>query len=241
MRKNDILNYHKKIGTKLVPPFKYKINTQEVSFIDNTLPSLIWFSAIFLRESDSRAVNNLIEFIIKCNEILGDYQSPTLAYLNNFNKLNCKQKKLILDGIKDTEYYDFLIKNLNHQHALLSNYPLAFLFEGQKIDESKEDSLIKLKEDVSELLNRYSSHSTKVQTTVFVSMAATGKLLLHPDIELPDFNTIFAEPTSDEARHVGSFVRATINAGHGFGDAEGGENSWSTSFWEQVFKMESCC
>jgi hypothetical protein len=241
MRKNDILSDHKKIGTKLVPPFKYKTNIQEISFRDSTLPSLIWFSAIFLRESDRSAVNNLIEFIIKCNEILGDDQSPTLAYLNNFNKLRKNQKNLILEGIKETKYYDFLIKNLKHQYALLSDYPLAFLFEGQEIRESKEDSLVKLKEDVSGLLDRYSGHSTKVQTTVFVSMTATGKLLLHPDIELPDFNAIFTEPTSDEARHVGSFVRAGINAGHGFGDAEGGENSWSTSFWEQVFKMESCC
>ena len=235
-----VLSDHKKVGNKLIPPFKYMINMQELSFVDNTLPCLLWISAIFLREQDSKAINCTIEFLKKCQEILGDESVPPLAFANNFDKLSLHQKNSIVSGIKDTEFLEFIRENIKHQHALIDGHPFAFLFDGYVVGEAREESIQKLKEDVASLLDRYSVHATKVQTTVFVSMMATGKLLMSPTIDLPNFDCIFTDAESDEARLVGSFVRASINAGHGFGDTEGGSNDWSNSFWKQAFSLEKC-
>ncbi|ELL0578882.1 hypothetical protein Q6U58_003743 [Vibrio cholerae] len=210
----QILRDHKKVGQKFIPPLMQLPNMKETSFRDNTLPCLIWLSAIFLRNPDRQSVHYVIEFLVKCKDIL--------------------------DGIENQAMLNFLRESLVHQHQLLENYPLDFLFEDYAYGVDKEEALEQLKEDVSALLDRYTMHSTKVQTTAFVSMTATGKLFLSSAIDLPDFNSIFTAPDSDESKRVASFVRANINAGAGFQDAEGGENEWSKSFWSQCFDMEAC-
>jgi hypothetical protein len=235
-----ILQDHKKVGQKLVPPLMQLPNMKETSFRDNTLPCLIWVSAIFLRNPDRESVHYIIEFLLKCKEILDDEKSPVLIFLNNFDKLTSEQKTKIIEGIADDPVLNFLRVSLVHQYHLLENYPLDFLFDGYIYGVDKEEALEFLKEDVSGLLDRYTMHSTKVQTTAFVSMTATGKLFLSSQIDIPDFNSIFTAPDSDESRRVASFVRANINAGAGFRDAEGGENEWSRSFWKQCFDMEAC-
>ncbi|MDP3187528.1 hypothetical protein [Limnobacter sp.] len=235
-----VLRDHKKVGQRLIPPFMQLPNLKQTSFRENTLPCLVWISAIFLRATDREAVHNIIEFLIKCREILDDDKSPPLVFLNNFDKLNDGQKVKILNNLNEDARLDFLRKNLVHQYHLLDKYPLSFIFDDYKYGVDREEALDLLKEDVSALLNRYTLHSTKVQTTAFISMAATGKLFLSSKIDLPDFNSIFTAPESDESKRVASFVRASINAGAGFQDTEGGENEWSKSFWSQSFDLEAC-
>ncbi|ELT7227034.1 hypothetical protein Q4K74_003644 [Vibrio cholerae] len=148
----QILRDHKKVGQKFIPPLMQLPNMKETSFRDNTLPCLIWLSAIFLRNPDRQSVHYVIEFLVKCKDIL--------------------------DGIENQAMLNFLRESLVHQHQLLENYPLDFLFEDYAYGVDKEEALEQLKEDVSALLDRYTMHSTKVQTTAFVSMTATGKLFL---------------------------------------------------------------
>lgn len=236
----QVLRDHKKVGQKFIPPLMQLHNMKETSFRDNILPCLIWLSAIFLRNPDRQSVHYIIEFLIKCKGILNDDKSPALVFLNNFDKLTAEQKGRISEGIEDQAMLDFLRESLVHQHHLLEDYPLGFLFEDYVYGVDREEALEHLKEDVSALLDRYTMHSTKVQTTAFVSMTATGKLFLSSAIDLPDFNSIFTAPDSDESKRVASFVRANINAGAGFQDAEGGENEWSKSFWSQCFDLEAC-
>lgn len=236
----QVLRDHKKVGQKFIPPLMQLPNMKETSFRDNILPCLIWLSAIFLRNPDRQSVHYVIEFLIKCKCILNDDKSPALVFLNNFDKLTAEQKGRISEGIEDQAMLNFLRESLVHQHHLLEDYPLGFLFEDYVYGVDREEALEHLKEDVSALLDRYTMHSTKVQTTAFVSMTATGKLFLSSAIVLPDFNSIFTAPDSDESKRVASFVRANINAGAGFQDAERGENEWSKSFWSQCFDLEAC-
>lgn len=238
--KGTVLKDHKKVGQKLIPPLMQLPNLKEMSFKDNTLPTLIWLSAIFLRSSDRTAVNNIIEFCIDCKKILDNDASPPLAFMNNFDKLQDEDKTKILDKLRMSPRLAFLRAQLCHQHHLLAGYPLSFLFEDYRYGVDRAEALDMLKEDVSALLDRYSLHATKVQTTVMISMTATGKLFFGPNIDIPDFNAVFLEPESDEGRRVASFVRANLNAGAGFQDLEGGSNTWSKSFWQQAFSMESC-
>jgi hypothetical protein len=238
--KEKILKDHKKVGKKFIPPFMQLSNLVETSFRDNTLPCLVWVASMFLRNSDRATVNCIIEFLVECKEILDDKKSPPLIFLNNFDRLNIEQKNKILRNLKNRNHLKLLRENLYHQNFLFNKYPLSFIFAGYQYDIKKNIALEMLKEDVSSLLDRYTLHSTKVQTTAFVSMTATGKLFISSEIEMPDFNSIFTDPESDEGKKVASFVRANITAGAAFQDREGVKNNWSESFWEQAFKLENC-
>lgn len=233
-----ILKDHKKIGQKLIPPLMQLPNMQEVSFRDESLPSLIWVSAIFLRCSGREAVENIVNFITRCEEILKDDKKSALVFMKNFNRLNNEQKENVRKYIGDS-VLNFLRKKLEHQYFLFDNYPLAFIFEDYNSQIKRNDAIALLKEDVSALLDRYTAHATKVQTTAFYSMIVTGQVEFSSQIDIPDFNSIFMNPESDESRRVGSFVRANLNAMN-LCNNEDEKDEWSELFWEQCFNMEAC-
>jgi hypothetical protein len=233
---NKILGDHKKVGQKLIPPFLQMLNMKEVSFSENTLPSLIWISAIFLRQNDTNSVRKILDFLKECTALAGKPNS--LVLMNNFYNLSAEQKIIIVENL-DKNLLDFLRNNLMHQHLLLNKYPLAFLFDNYTYTLNKEKAIPMLREDVSALLNRYSHHATKVQTTAFVSMCTSGKITLCSNIKLPDLNSIFINPNSDESKKVGSMMRASMNANAGLND-DIGVGNWANSFWQQVFLLEEC-
>jgi len=235
-----VLKDHKKVGQKLIPPFMQLPNLKETSFKNNTLPCLIWISAILLRVEDRVAVEHIIEFLIKCKKILNGENSPALVFLNNFDKLTRAQKMSIVKNLNDDPMLSFLRENLVHQYHLLDKYPLSFIFEDNTYEVDRDKAIELLKEDVAALLDRHTIHSTRVQTIAFISMTATGKLFISPEIDLPDFNSIFTAPDSEESKRVASYIRANINSGAGFQDKEGGENDWSKSFWSKSFDLEDC-
>lgn len=234
-----VLKDHRKVGKKLIPPLMQIPNLKEVSYRDNMLPNLVWVSAIFLRNPDRKSVQCIVNFLIRCKEILADDNLPALIFLNNFDRLRTEQKSKIVEGLEDLSMLNFLRENLTHQFNLFDNYPLSFLLDGCS-GLNKENDLNKLKEDVAALLDRHTLHSTKVQTTALVSMMATGKLILPSSIDLPDFNSIFTSPDSDESQKVASFVRASLNNNSVFEDTENNIHDWSKSFWKQSFDLEGC-
>ena len=126
-----------------------------------------------------------------------------------------------------------------HQYALFNQYPLAFIFESSN-DFDRNEALVRLKEDVSELFDRRSHHATKVQTTAVFAMMATGKMILNSTIDFPDPDRIFDSPDSPEARIVASFVRASLNAGNNMDTDTVIATKWIEGFWDQSFKLERC-
>ena len=192
-------------------------------------------SAIFLRNKDQKAVHNIVDFLTKCADFSEENESFNFALFNDFNKLNFAEKQRIIN-VLSLDLLSFMRKSLEHQYLLFNNYPLAFIFDGYTCKVDKERAIELLKEDVSSLLNRYSMHSTKVQTTVVYSMALAGKIVLSSNIDIPNFNSIFTEPESLESQKVASFVRSILNLGNLCNE----DNSWSKLFWQQCFDMEGC-
>lgn len=238
-KKNRVLADHHRQGKRLIPPLMKLVNISETSFRDSKIPELVWMSAIFNRATDKSAVDGIVEFLISCQEELSTNDAPHLSFLSNFNRLSDSQKQKILQSEKCQKRISFLQKQLWHHNAIFDTYPLAFIFPDRP-EYDRESAIERLKLDVDALLDRYSSHATKVQTTAVFSMMATGKMFIHERIDLPDPNTIFTSPGSDEAKRVASFVRATLNAGGDLAEERAVSDKWISEFWAKCFVLEGC-
>lgn len=238
-KKKGVLSDHHRQGKRLIPPLMRIGNIEETSFKDSKIPELVWMSAIFNRVPDREAVNGIIEFQVACREAIDSDDSPHLSFLSNFNKLSGTQREQILQSERCQEIIPFLQRQLWHQHAIFEKYPLSFIFPDRP-EYDKSSALERLKLDVDTLLDRYTAHATKVQTTAVVAMMATGKMFIHERINLPDPNTIFTSPGSDEAKRVASFARATLNAGSSILETQAEAGEWVFEFWEKCFVLEGC-
>ncbi|OIR16870.1 hypothetical protein GALL_26910 [mine drainage metagenome] len=239
-KKRKFLEGHKRVGKKLIPPMLQIPNVVFTAFRNDILPDLIWMSPLFLRSDDRTAVNSIMEFLNACREILNDESAPALVYLSNFNKLTAHQKEMLANGLASKPILNFLIEKLGHQNILLHDYPIKFLFGDVKKEYDKKECIKYLEADVDTLLDRYSSIATKIQVTAIVSMMATGKMFVSSEVALPDFNTIFTDPASDEAKHAASFARANLNGRFGFDSEEIPANTWPMCFWRQSFGLSGC-
>ncbi len=239
-KKRKILEGHKKVGKKLIPPALQIPNITFTSFRDDSLPDLIWIAAFFLRSNDKVAVDSLMLFLESCKEILDDDSAPCLTFLSNFNKLNNDQKQLLVEGLNNKPILNHLMDKLKHQNYLFTDYPLKFLFGNSSQEHDKKRYIKQLEEDVISLLDRHSDIATKIQVTALVSMMATGKMFVFKEIILPDFNAIFTNPDSDDAKKAASFARATLNSGIGFNSQNEQTNMWPKSFWKQSFSLSGC-
>ena len=98
-----------------------------MSFTEDILPSLIWVSAIFLREPDKEAVHNVIQFLISCDEEL-DKKSPPLVFLSNFEKLSVMQKNKILKYFYNKDMLSFIRKNIVRSTSSFEKLSIIFSF-----------------------------------------------------------------------------------------------------------------
>ena len=215
-------------------------NMVMTSFRDDRLPDLIWLAPFFLRVNDKVAVHSIMEFLVACKEILNDDKAPPLAFLSNFNKLTSLQKQSLINNLSDKPILSFVLDKLKHQNFLFHDYPLKFLFGGFSQEVEREQCLRNLEEDVDALLDRYSPIATKIQVTTVVSMMVTGKIFMSSEIDMPDFNSIFTDPDSEDAKKSASFARANLNAGLGFDSDSVEINTWLKSFWKQSYSFSGC-
>lgn len=237
--KKGVLSDHQKRGKVLIPPLMQLSNLVETSFVDTKIPELIWISALFNWTDDKSAVDAVIEFQLACQRAIAPDQIPSLSFLSNFDRLSETQKHTIVSSSNCAHWIEILRKALWHQYALFDRYPLAFIFENSD-NLDRDEAIVRLKGDVSELLDRRSHHATKVQTTAVFAMPAIGKMILNKTIDFPDPDSIFKSPESLEARKVASFVRASLNAGNNMDTDELIAKEWVDEFWSSSYKLEGC-
>ena len=239
-KKKDFLEGHKKVGKKLIPPMLQLPNMVMTSFRDEGLPDLIWLAPFFLRVNDDVAVQQIMEFLVTCNDTLNHHEAPSLAFLSNFNKLSNIQKQSLIDGLATKPILSLILDKIKHHNCLFHDYPLKFLFAGLNQEIEREQCITFLEEDVDALLDRNSQIATKIHVTTIVSMMVTGKMFITSEIDIPNFNSIFTDPDSEEAKRAASFARANLNAGIGFSSVEATTNTWPNSFWKQSFSFSGC-
>lgn len=239
-KKKTILEGHKRLGNRMIPPMLQIPNMTFTAFRNDMLPDLVWMAPFFLRCNDRIAVNTIMDFLKVCTDAIDDDTTSPLSFLSNFDKLNDEKKYCVINKLRSSDVLEIVLKQLNHQNSLFHDYPLKFIFADNLEQIDKDHAVKLLEEDVDPLLDRYSQIATKVQVTTIVSMMATGKLFIHQDIDFPDPNSIFLDPSSDEAKKVASFARASLNAGTGFDTDNAELKTWPKSFWNQAFKLSEC-
>lgn len=236
-KSNRILQDHKKVGTKLIPPLKQIEKVQEVSFADNGLPNVIWISALFQNLQDKEAINVGYEFIKGVSEI-ENLPNYNFVNLENFLLLNDEWKNKINRSLNQFIKKQ-LFEGVMHLSILFEDFPLNFLFSDFENTLDRRVAIEKLKFDVKELLNRQTHQATKVQVTAVFLMMVAGKLDVPENlISIDDFNAIFLDPESENAKRVASFARALLNGRIGIEDLT--NRNWINAFWHISFFLDEC-
>lgn len=239
-----ILKDHHKVGKKFLPPLMQIGNIVEVSFVDQKLPCLVWMSALYGRLDGRVATKIIIEFVTNSESVVEGFKHSSLTMLGGYIGLSSEQKAKIYSRVSKQPYFKTLLENLEHQFHLVKDYPLGFLFEHHDYGLDREEAIEMLKEDVSHLLDRYSDIATKVQVTTLYCDLESERHKISSHIEIPNFNSVHTNPSSDEANRAASFARNHLNQSpsmlEGIEGFEYKHHNWDKTFWDLVFQLDGC-
>lgn len=237
-KQREVLDDHRRIGKKLVPPFLYQLGPiSEVSWVDERIPELIWIGLLLKQCGDRRGIALATQITQAANSQEISDKGVFFVWLSDFERL----PQACWEGFR---------AHLSEAHALqeirfalsplLSSYPdcpLGCVREPGAI--SSESGFASIAEVLMGLYARKSEFATKIQTTAVYLALVSGMLKLVGNEVFADFSEVEQYPRTEASRRVAASIRSTLIALHNLRE-EGHETSWPLRFWNRGLALEPC-
>lgn len=236
-KKKGVLQDHKRIGKRFIPPLLQLRNIKDVSFIKQLLPHLVWMGLINHRFEYAKGVRLAIDLAKITHSVFGGEKHANFALCGNYSLLSPEAKSEVVAICEKKGWLNDIRRSLAPLVLQYDDFPMAFLGIGE-LDVRPEVLLQELKKVVGKCINKYETAGLVLQTNLIMVQATTGGLRISQDIRLPDFDSIINDPGSEAAKRAAAFVRAGS-----FAMCMPDEHileKWSKSFWNQGLKVDSC-
>jgi hypothetical protein len=234
--KKKNLEGYKRQGKRYIPPMKQLPMVRELSYVNDMLPELIWLGLIHDRNGYHFGVRTL-EAIVSISK---DW--PTSGRPNNYAlhsayaALTDGQKEALVAGLTGVGLIDDIRFALAPLAQLYDNFALAFL--GPPSESIPRETLIRrIADTVSRHLNKYETPGIALNGAMLVTRLSAGTIKFSSQIEIPDFNSVFERPDSEEARRAASFMRAGAIGEFGMLDLP---RAWAEHFWNRGGELTPC-
>ena len=232
-----MLESHKRIGKRLVPPLSQLGPWKEVSWVDEALPELLWIGLLNAEYGIERGAH-------VCAEVT-KAAKPELELLDQ-NAFLCLASSFELFG---QDHLVRIRRRLESAHVLADlqvavsplcvaypECPLAGLVRGVG---DLERATAKIRRTLSSLLDRWDEPATFVQIHAVYTAFLQGRLFVTREISLANFPAVEAYPHTEESRQIASACRSTVNMLLKDSPPHSA-TSWSGYFWNRGLELEKC-
>jgi len=231
-----LLDGHKRIGKKFIPPMMQLPMNSAVSYVNDMLPELVWIGLINDRAGYVPAARLIEKVFLAAEEIKDADQHGNFALSSSFNVLNDGQKSALKEKLVGEGALELLQNSIAPLVLLYENFPLSFL--GPPPTVFTNDQLVSaIKECVGRVIDKYDTPGIVLNGSILISRLVTKKIKFSSEIDLPDFNAVIDSPDSDEAKHAAGFMRANALAEFGMLEID---SSWAREFWDHSVKISPC-
>ena len=225
----------------MIPPIYQHadMNIQEGHYIDDTLPEIIWMGLIHKELGYKRG----IEFVRQVVECINEVRSSTSEYYNfaiasNLYRLSAIEKNEMVEKLIKKGLFLELSDMLSPIIYFYTNHP--FQFCNKEVDLTKDEEfhlLNKLKNCIDSHADRFKKDSIISMANVMYIHGIDGKLHYASGIELPNLNSLFENPNSEEAKRATAHVRNHMKMDIMM---KKDPNEWTKSFWNQSYDLDTC-
>lgn len=239
-KNKNILSDHKRIGKRFIPPMIYKLgDINEVSWAKIGIPEFIWISELYINCGFDKCLE-LCEFlIVNSRDILGDTKE-WFVFISNFSKLKDENKKVLIKRLNEKKILVDLKSGLKRLNYFYPSNPLKFLFSEKPNKIEEEEMILEVFEkDLEKIFDKASKRSIILQSIIFYLLSITGKLKIHSDSELRDFNEINNYPNTSKSRSLASMIRTLSTNILGI-QFQSNKSEWSTYFWNRGLEIAKC-
>jgi len=232
-----VLEDHKRVGKRFVPPFLQLGDLQEASWIDLLLPELIWIGILIERCGLGRAAALCAELAKRGQELLEASDGRAwLCRISSYGEFTEEERAALFKGLAAGGMGDELGNALAPLCGAYPECPLSFLVQEPA---SVEEGAAYVRGVIADLFDRWGESATFVQVHAVYMAFVQGRLFVQRDTAMANFPAVEAYPHTEEARHIASLCRASVNM---FFGPEGPhrESFWPRYFWNRGLELEPC-
>ncbi len=235
-KKKKILDGHKKVGSKFIPPMNQLEMMKSYSYIDQMLPELIWIGLINDNLGFIKGARFIEKIFLAMDELKKDDHKNNYVFASAYKLLDEDNKNIVIQKLKTIDVLEDLQNFIAPLTLLYDEFPMMFIGPPSVI--LSQDQLIKkISVCVEKHYDKYETPGIVLNGSILLSRLVTKKIHFPSDMKLPDFNAVIDNPDSKEASRAASFMRANAMAEFGM---LGIDNSWAKYFWNRGFELSPC-
>ena len=232
-----MLESHKRIGKRLVPPPAEIGTLNEVSWVDRLLPELLWIGLLNAEYGVATGAHVCAEVVKAAKpELKGLGRNAMLCSTSSFALFGRDQLARIRERLESVRVLSDLQSAISPLCGAYPKCPLSGLMRG--IDDV-ESAMAKIREVLPSLFNRRDEAATFVQIHAVYMMFTQGRLSVSRATSFANFPAVEAYPRTEESRQIAAGCRSVVNVllSDSLND---GEMSWPGYFWNRGLELEKC-
>lgn len=234
---NKILSDHKMVGKKLVPPLLQNHQFNELPYINNILPEIIWQGFLIEKYGVKSSVELSLFLLTTIRDSANIESGKLFCFISNFETLNKTQVDKIVSQLSSNKNYNKILDALRPFLNVFPECPLNKILQNNISDYSKQD-LEYVKMVTTQLLDKNSKETTLVLANTIYCANQMGVLKVTKDSCFLRMDEVFNYPNTEESKKIASFLRATINPIVGNDTFVFQNSNWSKYFWNRAYKLE---
>ena len=203
--KKRVLNDHKKVGSKLIPPLLEVMGESSYSYVKNGIPEIIWISFLNKNLGHREGTQLAVNFVQVIDKLKIKDKVP--YFISWFSDLNPSDIDIIKQKLIEVKLYSKLEIGLAELINVYPTCPLGKLFPSSK---HTDNDLVVVKETLSSIYDKRSKAAVLTLANVVYLLAVCNKMRIAKGITT-DLSKVSEYPTTEESKRAASFMRATTN------------------------------
>jgi hypothetical protein len=213
-------------------------NLQEVSYVHQLLPEIIWIGLINDALGYRKGAELVAQLAKTAKQIHDSKISYNFALARSYAILATEEQGRINEALERLGILRQLRELLAPLILLYDGFPLAFLGRNDELPE-RMWLIERLKQTVEKHMDKYRTPGMAIQATMIYVRGITGGLFFAKEMSVPNLDAILADPESEDAKHAAGFVRSSAMM-EVMPPAVDGESEWARSFWNQGLRIDKC-
>lgn len=234
--KKAVLDGHKRVGKRFIPPMLQIPQLQQTSFVDDILPELVWIGLLNDQFGYLRGAR-VIEQVFRCVEDLRtNEQHGNFALMSTYRVFSASQKNELAKRLDHTGAASVIRVAIAPLVILYDDCPLNFF--GPPSSVITEDELVaRMRHCIGRTIDRYETPAVVLYGAMLIYRLVSKTINFPRDMELPNFNAVIEAPKSEEAKRAAGFMRASVMSEFGYLNLP---KAWAKHFWNRSFAISPC-
>lgn len=230
-----VLKSYRKVGSRFVPPMLQMFQFEDVSWLSQTMPELVWWD-VLIEQASLRFAAHVVEIIATYFKQMNNHDHQW-SFLSDYSDMPEETAHGLAESLTKAGMLYEIQACLSDFLDLYPACPIARVLDLHPTGIVDIGYLAEFEERLRVLENKRSRDAVLVQAQAVYMGFASERLHVMEGLALADFPQIVNYPGTERSVEVGASICATVNMLAGNNLPKFREDGWVLYFWRRSLEL----